>query len=218
MEAGKQLLREFTNLNNNPIEGIRVELLDDDIMKWKILIEGPLNSVYEGGVYQAVLTFCEEYPTFPPKLRFLSKIYHPQIYSEGSAGFDLLHNCNNYLSMESRKMFWSSNFTIESVLIYIIYSLSNPGDGKCFANIDSYVDFERNTKRFISICAENARKSIIEFFKEFDWNQQNHHLVNEEIFKKEVKILLLASESNDPFLAKDLLLLVAKNLFDLYRS
>lgn len=40
------------------------------------------------GVFQLELFLPEEYPMSPPKVRFLTKIYHPNI---GEFGLDMMH-------------------------------------------------------------------------------------------------------------------------------
>lgn len=43
--------------------------------RWKLIM--PL--IYPGGVFKAELFLVEDYPMAPPKVRFLTKIYHPNI-------------------------------------------------------------------------------------------------------------------------------------------
>ena len=54
------------------------------------MIRGPQDSPYEGGVFELELFLPEEYPMAAPKVRFLTKIYHPNIDSLGRICLDIL--------------------------------------------------------------------------------------------------------------------------------
>jgi ubiquitin-protein ligase len=77
-------------------------------------IEGPPSTPYSAGVFQISIEFPTDYPYRPPKCRFLTEIYHPNIDATGEIGIDILN---------SR---WSSCLTVETVLVSIISVLSSP--------------------------------------------------------------------------------------------
>ena len=56
----------------------------------KLEITGPENSPYEGGIFELDLSITDRYPFEPPKLRFITPIYHPNIDSTGRICLDLL--------------------------------------------------------------------------------------------------------------------------------
>jgi len=39
-----------------------------------------------------VLEFTEEYPNKPPKVKFVTKVFHPNVYKDGSICLDILKN------------------------------------------------------------------------------------------------------------------------------
>lgn len=53
-------------------------------------IHGPAQSPYEGGIFRLELFLPEDYPMTPPKIRFLTKIYHPNIDKLGRICLDVL--------------------------------------------------------------------------------------------------------------------------------
>ena len=56
------------------------------------IIDGPKDSYYEGGKFEIILTFSNEYPFKSPSVGFLTKIYHPNIdESSGSICLDVLN-------------------------------------------------------------------------------------------------------------------------------
>ncbi|MBN3283097.1 UB2G1 enzyme, partial [Polyodon spathula] len=68
----------ISELNKNPVEGFSAGLIDDnDLYRWEVLIIGPPDTLYEGGVFKAHLTFPKDYPLRPPKMKFITEIWHP---------------------------------------------------------------------------------------------------------------------------------------------
>ena len=78
------------------------------------MIRGPQDSPYEGGVFELELFLPEEYPMAAPKVRFLTKIYHPNIDTLGRICLDIL------------KEQWSPALTISKVLLSICSLLTDP--------------------------------------------------------------------------------------------
>ena len=56
----------------------------------RLEITGPENSPYENGIFELDLSITDRYPFEPPKLRFITPIYHPNIDSTGRICLDLL--------------------------------------------------------------------------------------------------------------------------------
>ena len=78
------------------------------------MIIGPSTSPYEGGVYKLELYLPDDYPMAAPKVRFLTKIYHPNIDKLGRICLDIL------------KDKWSPALQIRTVLLSIQALLSSP--------------------------------------------------------------------------------------------
>ena len=58
-------------------EGISGAPCDNNIMLWNAVIFGPEDTPWEGGTFKLQLQFSEDYPNKAPKVRFLSKMFHP---------------------------------------------------------------------------------------------------------------------------------------------
>lgn len=54
-----------------------------DVTRLHAVLDGPPDSPYEGGRFSVDVKIPEKYPFEPPTLRFLTKIYHPNIDENG---------------------------------------------------------------------------------------------------------------------------------------
>uniref|UniRef100_A0A3B3BR17 UBC core domain-containing protein n=1 Tax=Oryzias melastigma TaxID=30732 RepID=A0A3B3BR17_ORYME len=73
----KALMLEMKSLQEEPVEGFKITLVDEsDLYNWEVAIFGPPNTHYEGGYFK----FPVDYPYSPPAFRFLTKMWHPNIY------------------------------------------------------------------------------------------------------------------------------------------
>ncbi|TYJ48176.1 hypothetical protein E1A91_A01G042400v1 [Gossypium mustelinum] len=70
---------ETQRLLSEPAPGISASPSEDNMRYFNVMILGPTQSPYEGGVFKLELFLPEEYPMAAPKVRFLTKIYHPNI-------------------------------------------------------------------------------------------------------------------------------------------
>uniref|UniRef100_A0A803YIE5 Transcription factor A, mitochondrial n=1 Tax=Meleagris gallopavo TaxID=9103 RepID=A0A803YIE5_MELGA len=82
------------------------------ICKEKPLLEP--DSAYQGGVFFLTVHFPTDYPFKPPKIAFTTKIYHPNINSNGSICLDILRSQ------------WSPALTVSKVLLSICSLLCDP--------------------------------------------------------------------------------------------
>ena len=57
---------------------------DNNIMVWDAVIYGPADTPFEDGTFKLQIEFSEEYPNKPPKVKFMSKMFHPNVYNDGS--------------------------------------------------------------------------------------------------------------------------------------
>ena len=117
--AIKRINKELQDLGKDPPAGCSAGPIDEsDLYTWQASIVGPDDSPYAGGVFFLNIHFPTDYPFKPPKITFSSKIYHPNINSNGSICLDIL------------KDQWSPALTISKVLLSISSLLcdANPDD------------------------------------------------------------------------------------------
>lgn len=46
----------------------------------KIELQGPVDTPYQEGVFQLAINVPEQYPLVPPQVRFVTKIFHPNVH------------------------------------------------------------------------------------------------------------------------------------------
>ncbi|GBP13931.1 Ubiquitin-conjugating enzyme E2 R2 [Eumeta japonica] len=79
--ALRALALEYKSLQEEPVEGFRVKLLgEDNLFEWEVAIFGPPDTLYQGGYFKAHMKFPPDYPYSPPSIRFLTKVWHPNVY------------------------------------------------------------------------------------------------------------------------------------------
>lgn len=50
---------------------------DDNLYVWAATVFGPDETPWEGGVFSLRITFGDQYPEKPPRIRFTSEVFHP---------------------------------------------------------------------------------------------------------------------------------------------
>lgn len=112
--ALKRIKKELQDLNKDPPAQCSAGPVQDDLFHWQATIMGPTDSPYQGGVFFLNIHFPTDYPFKPPKISFSTRIYHPNINSNGSICLDILRSQ------------WSPALTVSKVLLSICSLLNDP--------------------------------------------------------------------------------------------
>ncbi|RMB96865.1 hypothetical protein DUI87_26934 [Hirundo rustica rustica] len=112
--ALKRIHKELNDLARDPPAQCSAGPVGDDMFHWQATIMGPNDSPYQGGVFFLTIHFPTDYPFKPPKVAFTTRIYHPNINSNGSICLDILRSQ------------WSPALTISKVLLSICSLLCDP--------------------------------------------------------------------------------------------
>ncbi|CAD8172142.1 unnamed protein product [Paramecium pentaurelia] len=113
--ALKRIKKELEDLPKDLPTNCFVNLFEDqDFYKWKATILGSEGSFYQGGRFNLQIEIPKDYPFRPPKVWFLTPIYHPNINSQGQLSLDVL------------KDQWSPALKISKILLVICEVLEDP--------------------------------------------------------------------------------------------
>ena len=80
----RRIIKETQRLTSEPVPGITAVPDENNARYFKIVVEGPSDSPYDGGKFNLELFLPEDYPMAAPKVRFTTKIYHPNIDKLGT--------------------------------------------------------------------------------------------------------------------------------------
>ena len=81
------------------------------------------------------MEFTEEYPNKPPAVKFITKMYHPNIYADGKICLDILQNQ------------WSPIYDIAGILTSIQSLLSDPNPASP-ANAEASQLFDKDRREY----------------------------------------------------------------------
>ncbi len=85
--ANGRLTKELTEVGkDDKTSGVKaVPVSNGNLTHLKGTIQGPVGTCYEGGVFEIDIQIPKQYPFEPPKMKFLTKIWHPNISSQTGA-------------------------------------------------------------------------------------------------------------------------------------
>lgn len=118
----RRIIKETQRLMQEPVPGISAVPDDTNARYFHVIVTGPEDSPFEGGLFKLELFLPEDYPMSAPKVRFITKIYHPNIDRLGRICLDIL------------KDKWSPALQIRTVLLSIQALLSAPNPDDPLAN------------------------------------------------------------------------------------
>lgn len=108
-------LRDYSKTNDSYIN-LYLRGNKESIFKWEALLAGPSDTPYEKGHFKITIDVPQDYPISPPKCRFLTRIFHPNIH------FDTGEICFELFLKDK----WTPACTLETVCRAILNLLSNP--------------------------------------------------------------------------------------------
>ncbi|KAK8916804.1 Ubiquitin-conjugating enzyme E2 27 [Platanthera zijinensis] len=109
--------RELMDCNRDKeISGVSISLHDGaDLTHLCGTIAGPVGTPYEGGTFLIDIQLLSDYPFEPPKMQFVTRVWHPNISSQNGA-----------ICLDILKDQWSPALTLKTALLSLQALLSAP--------------------------------------------------------------------------------------------
>ncbi|RKP32094.1 ubiquitin-conjugating enzyme [Metschnikowia bicuspidata] len=144
----KRIIKETQRLVLDPVPGITATPSEDNLRYFLVTIDGPLSSPYAKGRFDLELYLPDDYPMCAPKVRFLTKIYHPNIDKLGRICLDVL------------KDNWSPALQIRTILLSIQALLGAPNPDDPLAN-DVAGEWKSDEQKAIATAKEWTEKYAV---------------------------------------------------------
>ncbi|KAH7365218.1 hypothetical protein KP509_18G014700 [Ceratopteris richardii] len=107
--------KELVEVAGDKVSGVSIQLLGNSLSHLQGTIDGPSGTPYEGGVFTIDIQLPSSYPFEPPKMRFITKVWHPNISSQNGA-----------ICLDILKDQWSPALTLKTALLSLQALLSTP--------------------------------------------------------------------------------------------
>ncbi|CAA6660005.1 unnamed protein product [Spirodela intermedia] len=113
--------KELTECNKDKeVSGVSIELYEGadgrgSLSHLRGTISGPITTPYEGGTFKINIHLPDGYPFEPPKMQFITKVWHPNISSQNGA-----------ICLDILKDQWSPALTLKTALVSLQALLSTP--------------------------------------------------------------------------------------------
>nr|XP_010304057.1 PREDICTED: ubiquitin-conjugating enzyme E2 T [Balearica regulorum gibbericeps] len=149
MQRASRLKRELSLLTTEPPPGITCWQNESQLDDLRAQILGGADTPYEKGIFNLEIVVPERYPFEPPKIRFLTPIYHPNIDSAGRICLDVLKL--------PPKGAWRPSLNISTLLTSIQLLMAEPNpDDPLMADISS--EYKYNKQLFLLNAREWTEK------------------------------------------------------------
>ena len=131
---------------------------------WEVLIIGPPSTLYEEGMFKATLEFPQDFPNNPPVMRFVSDMWHPNVYEDGVVCISILHPPGDdpRNELETAEERWRPILGVEQIILSVISLFADP-NADSPANVDAAVEFRENPddfKRKVRRCVRKSQEEI----------------------------------------------------------
>ncbi|PWN42729.1 putative UBC1-E2 ubiquitin-conjugating enzyme [Ceraceosorus guamensis] len=111
----RRVNKEIVDIQSDPASGVSIQLVGDSPFHLKGTFKGPEGSIYESGTFDVDVVIPEQYPFQPIQMRFITKIYHPNVSS-----------ATGFICLDILKNAWSPVLTLKSTLISLRSLLVSP--------------------------------------------------------------------------------------------
>ncbi|KAF9096455.1 hypothetical protein BGX29_008565 [Mortierella sp. GBA35] len=151
--ALRKIAREVHAMANDPPEGIRMILNEDmsDIQAW---IQGPEGTPYAEGYFRLRIQLNADFPNAPPKCFFMTKIFHPNVSTQGE------------VCVSTLKKDWKKDLGLRHILLVVKCLLIVPNPESALNEeagrqlLERYDDYAGRARLMTEIYARSAGKDV----------------------------------------------------------
>ncbi|PWN51110.1 hypothetical protein IE53DRAFT_368346 [Violaceomyces palustris] len=150
----RRVNKEIADCQNDKASGILIALVDDSPFHLVGTFPGPENSPYEGGNFDVDIVVPDGYPFQPIKMKFITKVYHPNVSSQSGA-----------ICLDILKDQWTPILTLKSTLMSLRSLLcspepNDPQDAEVAKHyLSDRADFERTARYWTEIYANGSESA-----------------------------------------------------------
>lgn len=145
--SSRRILSDYKLITTQPPDGVRlVNQIKMD--EWEVEIDGPLDTIWEGGKFRLIVSFPNDYPFRAPSVRFKTQIFHPNVSKEGGICLDLLIDK------------WLPSYHVGSLLVSIRSFLDEPNPEHGL-NSDALELFRHNKPKYEQTVRELIQKQHV---------------------------------------------------------
>ena len=153
----KRILAEIADYQRNPHPNIEIYPCEQQLDFWRLLLVGPSNTPYEGGVFLLYAKFPADYPQVAPEIRFVTPIYHCNVNGHGKI-------CHSVFDRN-----YSADFSVRRIVdcVFGLLLTPEPEDPLDSALAQEYYDNRQEYERTAATSTrEHARKKLEQWRKE----------------------------------------------------
>jgi ubiquitin-conjugating enzyme E2 G1 len=134
--AMKRLQSEYKQYIKDTSPCYSLNPSESNFLKWNIILFGPNDTIFEGGIFNCILEFPKDYPNKPPVFKFTDNMFHPNIFPDGRVCMSILHEGVDVFGYEHISERWNPSHSVNSILLSLLSILTEP-NFESPANIDA---------------------------------------------------------------------------------
>ncbi|EAY00984.1 ubiquitin conjugating protein, putative [Trichomonas vaginalis G3] len=150
-EAVRKLIKYYKQLkkdiDNGSIDGLIAQPMKDNVLHWTAVIFGPQGTDWADGIFELEMVFKDDFPRSAPEVKFITPVYHPNVYRDGKICLDMLQNK------------WTPAYDISAILNSIRSLFDDPNPASP-ANGEAAEAFQNNRPKYNEKVQQCVRESI----------------------------------------------------------
>eukprot|EP00878_Enallax_costatus_P001909 GHUV01002070.1.p1 GENE.GHUV01002070.1~~GHUV01002070.1.p1 ORF type:complete len:195 (+),score=50.75 GHUV01002070.1:456-1040(+) len=110
-----RIAKELKEIESDKASGVTALVVNDNLQQLLGSVPGPKDTPYEGGVFKVDIQLDSQYPFAPPKMKFTTRVWHPNVSSQTGA-----------ICLDILKDQWSPALTLKTALLSLQALLASP--------------------------------------------------------------------------------------------